>query len=152
MITTNYQEISTKLSDLKCCVLIPTYNNEKTLKAVIDSVKEYTSDIIIINDGSSDSTISILNYFGSLSQIHFLKNKGKGMALRAGFKKAFSLGFDFAITIDSDGQHYADDIPVFVSELEKNVEVVLIGSRNMTHASVPKNSSFGQPLQTITGK
>ena len=142
MILTNHQEILTELSDLKCCVLIPTYNNEKTLQKVVESVLEYTSDIIIINDGSTDSTSSILRKFSKISQIHFSKNKGKGMALRAGFKKAFAKGFDYAITIDSDGQHYADDIPVFIEEQKNNGEALLIGSRNMTHESVPKNSSL----------
>ena len=149
MIATNPQEFLTKLSDLKCCVLIPTYNNEKTLKKVIEAVLEYTSDIIIINDGATDSTPEILNNFVKLTQIHFSSNKGKGMALRAGFKKAFSLGFNYAITIDSDGQHYADDIPVFIEEIEKNGEALLIGSRNMTHESVPGGSSFGNKFSNF---
>ncbi len=146
---TDHQEILTELSDLKCCVLIPTYNNEKTLQKVVESVLDYTSDIIVINDGSTDSTSSILEKFPKISQIHFPKNKGKGMALRAGFKKAFDKGFDYAISIDSDGQHYADDIPVFVDELKKNGEALLIGSRNMTHESVPKNSSFGNKFSNF---
>ncbi len=149
MIVTNHQEILTELSDLKCCVLIPTYNNEKTLQKVIESVLAYTSNAIIINDGSTDSTSNILEIFPNLSQIHFQKNKGKGMALRAGFKKAFSDGFDYAITIDSDGQHYADDIPIFVNELKKNEKTLLIGSRNMAHKSVPKNSSFGNKFSNF---
>ncbi|MDC9723552.1 MAG: DUF2062 domain-containing protein [Urechidicola sp.] len=149
MIANKHQEILTELSDLKCCVLIPTYNNEKTLHKVIESVLAYTSDIIIINDGSTDSTSTILENFPSLIQIHFLMNKGKGMALRAGFKKAFADGFDYAITIDSDGQHYADDIPVFVNEIKNNEGALLIGSRNMSHESVPGGSSFGNKFSNF---
>ena len=149
MIANDHQEILTKISRLKCCVLIPTYNNEKTLKRVIESVLVYTQDIIVINDGATDSTPIILKDFPQLTQIHFSKNKGKGMALRAGFKKAFANGFDYAITIDSDGQHYADDIPIFVDELEGKGEALLIGSRNMTHESVPKNSSFGNKFSNF---
>ena len=149
MIVNNHQEILTELSDLKCCVLIPTYNNEKTLQKVIESVLVYTSDIIIINDGSTDSTSTILENFPSLIQIHFPMNKGKGMALRAGFKKAFADGFDYAITIDSDGQHYADDIPVFVNEIKNNEGALLIGSRNMSHESVPGGSSFGNKFSNF---
>ncbi|MFK5878058.1 MAG: DUF2062 domain-containing protein [Flavobacteriaceae bacterium] len=149
MIANNHQEILTELSDLKCCVLIPTYNNEKTLQKVIESVLIYASEVIIINDGSTDSTSKILENFPKLTQIHFQKNKGKGMALRAGFKKAFTDGFDYAITIDSDGQHYADDIPVFIDELKKNEGALLIGSRNMAHESVPKNSSFGNKFSNF---
>lgn len=149
MISTNYQEISTKLSDLKCCVIIPTYNNEKTLQKVIESVLDFTQDIIIVNDGSTDSTSTILENFPKLTQMHFSKNKGKGMALRSGFKKAFADGFDYAIAIDSDGQHYADDIPVFVKELLENGEALLIGSRNMAHESVPGGSSFGNKFSNF---
>jgi len=149
VIATDPQEISTKLSALNCCVLIPTYNNEKTLKKVIEAVLAYTSDIIIINDGATDSTPEILKNFTQLIQIHFSSNKGKGMALRAGFKKAFSVGFDYVVTIDSDGQHYADDISVFVEEIENNGEALLIGSRNMEHESVPGGSSFGNKFSNF---
>lgn len=149
MITDNQREFSKRFSDLSCCVLIPTYNNEKTLSKVIESVLEYTKDIIIINDGATDSTSEILKRYEYLTQIHFSKNKGKGMALRVGFKKAFESGYKNVITIDSDGQHYADDLPVFLEELEKNDEVLIIGSRNMEHESVPGGSSFGNKFSNF---
>jgi len=116
---------------------------------VIEGVLIYTDQIIVVNDGSTDDTIRILEKYPDLIQIHFSENKGKGSALRAGFKKAFEQDFDYAITIDSDGQHYPDDIPVFLSELEKNQNVLLIGSRNMSHESVPKNSSFGNKFSNF---
>lgn len=142
--------INLKISELKCCVIIPTYNNAKTLKKVIDDVLQYTSHLIIVNDGSTDTTSEILeNYKSNVEQISFSKNKGKGKALREGFKKAIQLGYKFAITIDSDGQHFAEDIPVFIAELEKSKEILLIGSRNMTHDSVPKNSSFGNKFSNF---
>jgi len=143
------QEISDKISILKCCVIIPTFNNDRTLKRIINDVLSYTSSVIIVNDGSTDRTNEILVEFPQLIQIHFQKNRGKGSALRAGFKKALQENFDFAITIDSDGQHFADDIPVFVLELEKNRDCLLIGSRNMMHESVPKNSSFGNKFSNF---
>ena len=144
-----FKEISAKISDLKCCVLIPTYNNEKTLKKVVDEVLCYTSNIIIVNDGSTDNTARILKDYPRLVQIHFSKNKGKGLALRAGFKKAYEGGFKFAITIDSDGQHFAADIPVFIESLKKYKKVLLIGARNMSQESVPKNSSFGNKFSNF---
>jgi len=137
------------MADLNVCVIIPTYNNDKTLSRVIDGVLIYTDQIIIVNDGSTDDTINILKKYSSLDQIHFKKNKGKGAALRAGFKKAIQKKYDFAITIDSDGQHYPDDIPIFIHELDKNDNILLIGSRNMTHESVPKNSSFGNKFSNF---
>jgi|SRR6218665_246360 len=128
---------------LKVCIIIPTYNNERTLKRVIDSVLEFSPYIIIVNDGSTDSTANILENYRHLTLIHHEKNSGKGTALKNGFQKALELGYDYAITIDSDGQHFATDIPNFIEEIEANGESLIIGSRNMKHESVPGKSSFG---------
>jgi glycosyltransferase involved in cell wall biosynthesis len=137
------------IADLKVCVIIPTYNNHKTLKRVIDGVLIYTDQIIIVNDGSTDKTVNILEEYPNLDQINFNKNKGKGSALRAGFKRAYEQDYEYAITIDSDGQHFPDDIPAFISEIKKYKNVLLIGSRNMKHESVPKNSSFGNKFSNF---
>ena len=137
------------ITDLNVCVIIPTYNNDKTLNRVIEGVLIYTNQIIIVDDGSTDQTSAILKTYPNLKPIHFSKNKGKGMALREGFKKALSLGYNYAITIDSDGQHYPDDIPVFIEALKKYKDALFIGSRNMTHDSVPKGSSFGNKFSNF---
>jgi glycosyltransferase involved in cell wall biosynthesis len=72
------------------------------------------------------------------------ENQGKGNGLKTGFRKAKELGYDYAITIDSDGQHYPDDIPVFVEALlQEKEDVLLIGNRNMSQDGIPKKSSFG---------
>lgn len=129
---------------LKVCVLIPTYNNQNTLAKVIDEVLTHTGNVILINDGSTDETANILINYPNIVLIEYPENKGKGYALKLGFQKARELGFDYAITIDSDGQHFADDIPVFLEALhQENHPVLLIGSRNMKQEGVPKGSSFG---------
>jgi glycosyltransferase involved in cell wall biosynthesis len=133
----------------KVCVIVPTYNNHKTLKRVLDSVLLYTTNIIVVNDGSTDETYGILESYPQLVQIHFPKNSGKGMALRKGFKEAIRLGYDFAITIDSDGQHFASDIPLFLSEISNENPMLLIGSRNMSQVGVPKKSSFGNKFSNF---
>ncbi|WP_348822369.1 DUF2062 domain-containing protein [Flavobacterium aestuarii] len=138
-----------RMDQHKVCVIIPTYNNHKTLKRVIDSVLQYTSAIIIVNDGSTDSTVEILKEYSSLVQIHHPKNSGKGLALRNGFKKALALEYNYAITIDSDGQHFASDIPIFLNNLETNPDSLLIGSRNMVQENVPKKSSFGNKFSNF---
>jgi len=137
-------EVQNAILEKKICVLIPTYNNEKTLKRVIDGILGYTQDIIAVNDGSTDSTREILGQYPQLHIIHLPENKGKGNALKTGFRKAKKLGYHYAITIDSDGQHYPDDISVFVEALlyEKE-DVLLIGNRNMAQDGIPKKSSFG---------
>lgn len=132
------------MSQKKICVLIPTYNNAKTLRRVIDGVLKHTCDIIVINDGSTDDTFAILQEYTAIKVVHFEQNQGKGMALQRGFREAKRLGFSHAITIDSDGQHFPDDIPVFVETLSQSSEnVLLIGNRNMSQEGIPKKSSFG---------
>ncbi|MDC8102864.1 DUF2062 domain-containing protein [Chryseobacterium rhizosphaerae] len=137
-------EVQNAISEKKICILIPTYNNEKTLKRVIDGVLSYTGSIIIVNDGSTDSTPNILSQYPELTVITLPQNKGKGNALKTGFRKAKESGYRYTITIDSDGQHYPDDIPVFVEALlQEKEDVLLIGNRNMSQDGIPKKSSFG---------
>lgn len=143
------QNIGQKIDEMNCCIIIPTYNNDKTLKRVIDGVLDITDNIVVINDGSTDNTKTILDTYPQIHCVHFKKNCGKGKALREGFKKAKTLGYRYGITIDSDGQHYPDDIPVFLNEIEKEGEALLIGSRNMNQEGVPKKSSFGNKFSSF---
>ncbi|KAF2328342.1 DUF2062 domain-containing protein [Flavobacterium nitrogenifigens] len=137
------------LSSTNFCVIVPTYNNQKTLKKVLDSILDFTTNVIIVNDGSTDSTSEILKSYSQLTQIHHPKNLGKGRALRNGFRKALELDFEYAITIDSDGQHFAADIPVFLEAIQDEPNALLIGSRNMTQENVPKKSSFGNKFSNF---
>lgn len=137
------------LDSTSFCVIVPTYNNQKTLKRVLDSILDFTSNVIIVNDGSTDETSEILKQYSQLTQIHHPKNLGKGRALRNGFRKAIELNFEYAITIDSDGQHFASDIPIFIEEIQKEPNSLLIGSRNMTQENVPKKSSFGNKFSNF---
>lgn len=132
-------------------VIIPTYNNEKTLRSVIEQVlyEVAPSKIILVNDGSTDSTSSILTDFPEIHQLHFPKNKGKGMALRSGFKKAKSLGFTHVITIDSDGQHFPEEIPIFIKASQESPDTLFIGARNMNQEDVPSKSSFGNKFSNF---
>ncbi len=127
----------------RTCVIIPTYNNDITLPAVIADVAEYTHNIIVVNDGSTDDTALILASLPHIDIVSYPKNKGKGWALRKGFEKAVESGYAHAITIDSDGQHFAKDLPVFMDKLELTKDAIIIGARNMDQSSVPGKSSFG---------
>ncbi len=134
-----------------CCVIVPTYNNAKTLARVINGVLNYTNDVIIINDGCTDNTKEILDKFSYLTIIHFKKNQGKGNALHIGLKRAEELGYNYAISIDSDGQHYFDDIPLFINELEKskNKKLLLIGERNLSADGMPKKNTFANKFSNF---
>jgi glycosyltransferase involved in cell wall biosynthesis len=135
--------IKDKFTQLSACVIIPTYNNAATLAAVITDVAMYTNDIIVVNDGSTDDTKTIAAAFTNVQLISYTKNAGKGFALRKAFTYATQKGYQYAITIDSDGQHFAKDLPLFIDTLEQEKNAIIIGARNMDQASVPGGSSFG---------
>lgn len=142
--------LQSRFDALKCCVLVPTYNNEKTLAEVLSGLLEYTTNIIVINDGSTDSTSDIISKFQQIKHAEqHSSNKGKGMALRTGFKKAVELGFEYAITIDSDGQHKPKDLIHFLDKIEQVPGALIIGARNMGQASVPGASSFGNKFSNF---
>ena len=126
-----------------CCVIVPTYNNEGTLAGVLDNILNYTGHIIVVDDGSTDSTSEILSPYSQIVIIAYAKNKGKGYALQKGFEKALELGYRYAISIDSDGQHFASDLPVFMKALEDNPDTLIVGARNMEDAGAPGKSNFG---------
>lgn len=138
-----------QFNTLKCCVLIPTYNNASKLAAVLDDVLAYTSNVILVNDGSSDNTLKILKAYNELIVVSYQKNKGKGIAMLIGLAKAEELGYDYAISIDSDGQHLAKDLPTFLKKIEEKPGAMLVGARNMTTEGIPGGSSFGHKFSNF---
>ena len=77
-----------KLKELEIVVVIPTYNNGKTLAAVIEEVCRYADDIIVVNDGSTDDTANILEQYPAIRTITHPVNKGKGTASKHGLSQA----------------------------------------------------------------
>lgn len=140
------------ITSINGCVIIPTYNNERTLERVIREVLEYipSDRVIIVNDGATDSTPEILKTFEQ--QVTILVNevnKGKGYSLRKAFKFAHEKGYENALTIDSDGQHYPSDIPVLIEQAIAHSGAVIMGSRNMNQQGVPQKSSFGNKFSNF---
>ena len=131
------------------CVIIPTYNNDTTLAKVIEDVALYTNDIIVVNDGSTDKTKSIIESYDFVQLITYEKNVGKGWALRKAFEYACKQGYQFAITIDSDGQHFANDLPAFIEKLQDEKNAIIIGARNMNQSTIPTGSSFGNKFSNF---
>jgi glycosyltransferase involved in cell wall biosynthesis len=128
---------------LKVCILVPTFNNAGTLAALLMDLQPFGAYIIVVNDGSTDDTEDILSRFPGIHSVSYSPNRGKGYAIRQGFHTAVDHGFENTITIDSDGQHFAKDLPAFLTALDNNPGSLIIGARNMDQASVPEKSSFG---------
>lgn len=127
---------------LGCAVVIPTYNNDRTLGGVIAGVRRYCADIFVVNDGSTDRTAEVLASTEGIRTIAYARNRGKGYALRCGLRAAREAGFRYALTIDSDGQHYPDDIARFIERIERRPDTLLIGARNLTADNMPARNTF----------
>lgn len=135
---------------LKVCVLVPTYNNAGTLRSVVSDILDYSDSVIVINDGSTDDTAEILQDFGHrITKVSYQSNKGKGHALKAGFRKARELGYEYAITIDSDGQHYPEEIPNFVRAIAENPGAMIIGERDLSNVDINGKSTFANKFSNF---
>ncbi len=149
----NPESCKSLLRELKCCIVVPTYNNAAAIKEVLTDAASYAPHLIVVNDGSTDNTDSLLSDLQqthpafkeetTLEVIRLPKNSGKGKALREGFARAIASGYRYAVTIDSDGQHAADDIPAFARAIQKYPGSLIVGTRNMQQEGIPGKSSFG---------
>ncbi|MBQ7530948.1 MAG: glycosyltransferase [Paludibacteraceae bacterium] len=125
------------------CALIPTYNNAGTIVDVVRRVHKHLRNIIVVVDGSTDNTHALLDALEfPVAIVSHAKNRGKGAALVSGFRKAIELGYDFALTIDSDGQHYPEDIPILLRAHDIHPQALIVGSRQFTDANMPGKSKF----------
>ena len=139
-----------RMRHLKVCTIMPTYNNGGTLRDVVKRVLNYCSDVIVVNDGCTDNSAEVLASFGErITVVDYGRNWGKGYALKQGFEKAKSMGFDCALTIDSDGQHFPEDIPLFVDALEQHPDALIVGSRNLKQDNMPGKNTFANKFSNF---
>mgnify|MGYP003393904051 CR=1 FL=1 len=130
--------------DAGACVVLPTYNNARTLASVIDRVRAIAGDhVAVVNDGSTDGTRELLESVTGITITHLDDNKGKGNALRTAFAWAREQGYRYAITLDTDGQHDPADIATIAKAIVVHPGAMIMGARDMTQETVPGKSSFG---------
>jgi glycosyltransferase involved in cell wall biosynthesis len=125
-------------------VIIPTYNNPKTIKAVAFDVVANGYEAIVVDDGS-DLLIESLFNVNEKEHVHFVRhdsNQGKGAAITSGMRKAKELGYVHAGSIDGDGQHLASEMEKLIAEYTEGE--IMIGARNFDLEHVPKGSKFGR--------
>jgi len=123
---------------MKTAIIIPAYNEERTVSWVVEEARKY-GDVIVINDCSTDDTEELARKAGA-KVITNEKNSGLGYSLRAGFSKALETNADIIITMDADGQHDPRDLPKFIRKVEEGYGFVL-GERNL--AEYPFVKKFG---------
>jgi glycosyltransferase involved in cell wall biosynthesis len=114
---------------MKVIAIIPAFNEEATIKTVIQEIKQNEGiDIIVINDGSKDRTSALASDTG-VTVIDFPKNKGIGKAMQAGYQYAVEHGYGIAIQVDADGQHDTKKLPELISKIRDDKYDMVIGSR-----------------------
>ncbi len=130
----------------RCAILAPTYNNAGTLRGVIEQVRAVCDlPVIVINDGSTDATARVLAGLGeAIDVVTHLHNRGKAAALRTGFDRAAERGFTHVLTIDTDGQHDAADVPAMIEMARAQLTALVVGTRSLETTGYPRWSQFGR--------
>ena len=131
---------------MKIAVIIPIYNEGKTIIGLINKCLKYTDYLIIINDASTDIPSQSLNISKKIILINNLSNQGLGSSIRKGFKKALQLPVDIILSMDGDGQHKPEDIPGFIEKIKQGYGFV-IGKRDFK--GYPLSKRIGNKLLTF---
>jgi glycosyltransferase involved in cell wall biosynthesis len=138
--------------------IIPAYNASLTISELIEKISEFIdkSDIVVIDDGSKDETFAIAQNAGVVVLKHE-RNKGKGEALKTGFKYALEKNYDALLTIDADLQHDPSSIPDFLQRANDNFSGIIIGSREINLKKMPlarwlSNSLTSLILSILSGQ
>jgi glycosyltransferase involved in cell wall biosynthesis len=118
-------------------IIIPAYNEEKSIENLLKELKKNFKNILVIDDGSTDKTKEIVQKEEVILISHKI-NKGKGEALKTGFKYAIEKNFPAVITMDGDGQHLPEEALKFAEKYKKNKKTgILIGKRDIFSRDMP---------------
>lgn len=133
---------------MKSIVIIPAFNEEIAIESVILKSSLYVDDVLVIDDGSNDNTSKIAKSSGARVITH-TKNLGKGFALKDGFN--FAKDYDLVVTIDGDGQHNPDEIPILIDPILNDGADFVNGSRylNGFEENTPTYRRIGQKVLDI---
>jgi len=131
------------------CLLIPIYQHGSTIRGVIRSLAEFRLPCIIVNDGSNAATRAELDAieeeFHWVEVEHHAENRGKGVALRCGYRLAASRGFTHVVQLDADAQHETADVARFLEAATRFPDAVVLG-RPLFDQSAPRSRVYGRRL------
>lgn len=118
------------MSTFRPCILIPTYDNPRTIRDVVLAVRAILPDVVVVDDGSGEANreaVARLGEDGLALVTRREKNGGKGAAVKTGFQFAFERGFTHALQVDADGQHALDDVRIFLERARERPEATILG-------------------------
>ena len=134
-----------KLKNKVWCV-IPVFNNAGTVRDVAERCRKALDKILIVDDGSTDADLKTLFAGSDIELIRHPENRGKGAALLSALDFLAKRDAEYMITIDGDGQHYPEDIPLFFPFMEKNAYSMIIGCRDFSAPNVTNSSKRGRAI------
>lgn len=114
---------------MRLLVVIPALDAEASVGGVVAGCREHLPDIVVVNDGSQDGTQSAAVAAGARVIVHD-ENRGKGAALKSGFRIAVEEKYDAVLTLDADGQHLPSEIPMFLEAFRETAADLIIGDRS----------------------
>ncbi len=120
----------------QCIVVLPCYNEERGLTALLPKLRRLLPNILVVDDGSTDETAIVAGRQGA-QVFSLVANQGKGAALRQGLERAKRQGYVWALVMDGDGQHSPDDIPAFFAKAECTRLDLIIGNRMAQCMNMP---------------
>jgi len=138
---------------MKTCLIIPVYNHEHAIPAVLARLKPYGLPCLLVNDGSSVLCTQVLADLAAqqadwLTLLERPHNGGKGAAVIDGFRQAIAQGYTHAIQIDADGQHDVDDIARFLQQSAINPQAMILGNPRYS-ADAPKGRVYGRQFTNL---
>jgi glycosyltransferase involved in cell wall biosynthesis len=130
------------VSELRLAALVPAYQAASTVGDVVRGTRAVLGDVVVVDDGSTDGTGEVARAAGA-TVLRQSPNAGKGAALLRGFRHLAADGFTHAVTLDADGQHYPDEIPVLLDALTASPSALVVGVRRKEGHTIRAIARFG---------
>jgi len=130
---------------MRTCALIPAFNEAPHIANVVERTRQHVAEVVVIDDGSGDGTADIARAAGATC-LQSPRNCGKASALRTGIAFARERKFTHVITLDGDGQHFPEDIPVMTRVAEETGADLIIGARSFDRARMPGPRYFSNVI------
>lgn len=122
--------------DLTWAVLIPAYNEERTIRSVVEGALSQIDRVIVVDDGSTDHTITAIRDM-PVEVVHHVENRGKGWRLAEGLDEAAASGASHIVTLDADRQHDPADLPAFMAATVGSRNALIMGQRSEGRDAMP---------------
>jgi glycosyltransferase involved in cell wall biosynthesis len=140
----------------ECAAVIPCLNEAAAVGPLVQEIRRRVPTVLVVDDGSSDATGSAAQA-GGAEVLRHESTRGKGAALRTGWRCALDRGFRWALTMDGDGQHSPEDIPAFFQCAERTSATLIVGNRTAQASAMPwvrrrVNRWMSQRLSAAAGR